>query len=108
MTLNFEVETADSETLFQGTEEMFRVVALELLGAARRVGAGEFGETKATVTAAKELRAAFQIMMEERNRVGKLRKQMDGLVGDNELDFAAARDEIGRRLACLRDAGHGG
>jgi hypothetical protein len=48
------------------------------------------------------------MVMDERARVEKLRKQIAGVVGDHALDFDAARTEIGRRLACLRDAGGGG
>ena len=57
--------------------------------------------------AVRDLKTAFQLVMDERTRVEKLRKQVAGVVGDLRLDFDAARDEIGRRLARLRDAGGG-
>lgn len=87
------------------TEELYRDVAEELIGAIRKVRAGETGEVRAATQAVKDLRAAFQLVMDERTRVEKLRKQVAGVVHDYALDFDAARDEIGRRLACLRDAG---
>ena len=61
------------------------------------------------VKLARDLRAGAQLMIEERNRLDKLRKDAAaGVVGTGRLDLAAARDEIGRRLACLRRAGGGG
>jgi hypothetical protein len=84
-------------------------VALELTAATERLRQGELGEVKTAMQAVKDLRAAFQMVMDERTRVDKLRKQVAGVAGGaGELDFAAARSEIGRRLARLRDAGAGG
>ncbi|MFD1808690.1 hypothetical protein ACFSHQ_12995 [Gemmobacter lanyuensis] len=95
--------------MLKASEDLYREVALELAEASRRVRDGEFGEVKAAMQAARDLRAAFQLVMDERTRVDKLRKQVAGVAGGaGELDFAAARSEIGRRLARLRDAGHGG
>lgn len=72
-----------------------------------RVRAGELETLKEALTAAKELRAACQTLMDERSKVEKLRKQVAGAGAGQAFDFDAARDEIGRRLACLRDAGDG-
>ena len=69
---------------------------------------GKLNEAKLAVTAVRDLKAAFQLVMEERTRVEKLRKQAAGTVGTGILDLSAARDEVGRRLARLRDAGTGG
>lgn len=73
--------------------------------AMNKVRQGEFSEVKAATQAVRDLRAAYQMVMDERTRVEKLRKQLAGAGGDHALDFDAARDEIGRRLACLREAG---
>jgi hypothetical protein len=108
MTFDFAAGDGKPEVLLQATEDLYREVAEELIQATRRVKAGEVGEAKAAVQAVRDLRQAFAMVMEERTRVDKLRKQVAGVVGDHELDFAAARDEIGRRLARLRDAGAGG
>ncbi|WP_238991886.1 hypothetical protein [Gemmobacter caeruleus] len=97
------------EALLRATEELYREVALELTAATERLRQGELGEVKTAMQAVKDLRAAFQMVMDERTRVDKLRKQVAGVAGGaGELDFAAARSEIGRRLARLRDAGAGG
>jgi len=69
--------------------------------------AGKFGEVRTAQQAIRDVKQTFQTVMEERTRVDKLRKQVDGVARGHALDFAAARDEIGRRLACLRDAGGG-
>ena len=97
------------EALLRATEKMYRDAAMELAAATEKVRQGELGEAKAAMQAVKDLRAAFQMVMDERTRVDKLRKQVAGVAGGgSELDFAAARAEIGRRLARLRDAGQGG
>lgn len=99
----------EPEALLRASEELYRDIALELAQATQRLREGELGEVKAAVKAVKDLREAFQIVMDERTRVDKLRKQVAGVAGGaGELDFAAARAEIGRRLARLRDAGGGG
>ena len=88
--------------------EMFREVAEDLhrLRMALRQGGGA-EDVKDTARLVRDLRAATQLVLEERNRVDKLRKDVAGDVGAGRLDLAAARDEIGRRLACLRRAGGG-
>jgi hypothetical protein len=48
------------------------------------------------------------MVFEERAKVAKLDKLEAGIAYDYALDLDAARDEIGRRLARLRDAGTGG
>lgn len=90
--------TAETETLYRETaEELVRVV--------NAIRAGEFDQIGAAKGAVRDLRAAFQLVMDERNKVEKLRKQVAGAVGSGTLDLSSARDEIGRRLARLREAG---
>ena len=85
---------------------LYREAAVELYRTISAVRAGEFNEVKAAQAVIRELRATALQALEERSRVDKLRKQIAGQVGTGgELDFDGARAEIGRRLACLRDAG---
>ncbi|CAM3077200.1 permease [Paracoccus nototheniae] len=62
---------------------------------------------KKAMETAKTVREAVQLLMAERIRVDKLRKDIAGDVGGGSLDLDAARDEVGRRLACLRRAAGG-
>ncbi|RJE81237.1 permease [Paracoccus sp. JM45] len=62
---------------------------------------------KKAMETAKTVREAVQLLMAERNKVEKLRKDIAGGVAEGGLDLDAARDEIGRRLACLRNAAGG-
>ncbi|KFI28060.1 hypothetical protein [Paenirhodobacter enshiensis] len=94
--------------LLEETEVLYREIAGELAEAMRGVRRGDLKEAKVAAQAVKDLRTAFQMVMDERTRVEKLRKQVAGVVGGCELDFDAARAEIGRRLARLRDAGDAG
>lgn len=105
MDMTFSGGEAPSVDLLKETEVLYREVAEELALAMRGVRQGEAGEAKAAMQAVKDLRTALQMVMDERTRVEKLRRQVDGVVRDYALDFDAARDEIGRRLARLRDAG---
>ena len=82
--------------------EMFREVAEELHRLRIGLRGGSTDDVKDTARLVRDLRAATQLVLEERNRVDKLRKEVAGDVGAGRLDLAAAREEIGRRLACLR------
>ncbi|KPU84202.1 hypothetical protein JI58_05250 [Marinosulfonomonas sp. PRT-SC04] len=56
----------------------------------------------------RDLGKAMQTTLDERSKLEKLRKNNAGIVHDYALDFDAARDEIGRRMARLRDAASSG
>lgn len=103
------VHDASLKTAFEICESLFLGAAADLERIELRLRAGEAEGHEDAVKAARALRAATQNMLEERNRVDKLRRQVAGVVdGAGSLDLDAARDEIGRRLACLRRAGGGG
>ena len=63
-------------------------------------------ELKRATETAKTVRQAIHLLMEERQKLEKYRKNISGS-GRSGFDLDAARDEIGRRLACLRSAGEG-
>ena len=90
--------------LTAATETLYQEAAEELIRAIMAVRSSPADQTPAAKAAVKGLKEAFQMVMEERNRVEKLRKHVAGAVGTGTLDLSAARDEIGRRLALLRDA----
>lgn len=109
MTSAFEI----ADCLFRETAEDFHNLRLQLREsgleqlAGKQVAASEDG-LKQALRLARELRVATQQMLEERNRIDKLRKEIAGDVGGGGvLDLDTARDEIGRRLACLRRAARG-
>jgi hypothetical protein len=87
--------------------QLYRFTAEELVIAVNAIKAGNLEEAKAAATAVRDLKSAYFLVMDERGKVEKLRKQVAGAVGTGSLDLSAARDEIGRRLALLRDAGAG-
>lgn len=62
---------------------------------------------KKALKSARDVREACGHLRQERDKVDKLRKDIAGGVGGGSLDLDAARDEIGRRLACLRRADGG-
>lgn len=87
--------------------EIFREVVEELHKLRVGIRSGSTDDAKETGKVARDLRIATGLVLEERNRVDKLRKDIAGGVGPGTLDLDAARDEIGRRLACLRRAAGG-
>ena len=107
MDMGFKGGDAPPVDLLEETEELYREIAGELALAMKGVRQGEVKEAKAAAQAVKDLRTAFQMVMEERARVEKLRRQVAGVGAGRELDLDSARAEIGRRLACLRDAAGG-
>ncbi|WP_235842583.1 hypothetical protein [Cereibacter sphaeroides] len=102
------VDKAPPVDLLAETEKLYREAAEDLVRARRKLSEGRAEEVRAAVQAVKDLKAALQLVMDERARVEKLRRTAGGIVHDYALDIDAARREIGRRLARLRDAGQGG
>jgi hypothetical protein len=107
MTIKVSVGEGEPVDLAEFTEGLLRDYAEEIARLVRKAKRGEFEEIRAIPGQVKQLREVFELVMVERGRVEKLRKQVAGIVGPGALDFQSARDEIGRRLARLRDAGPG-
>jgi hypothetical protein len=109
MTLRFTGEGPSPQDVLGATEHFFGLAVMELYRTINAIRAGEFTEVRAAQTAIRDLRATAIQVLEERGKVDKLRKQIAGHVGaGGALDLDGARAEIGRRLACLRNAGGGG
>lgn len=107
MTLRFTAEGPEPRSLIAEAEELYQDYAVEVAAAIRKIRAGELGDLKQSVQAVKDLRAALVLALEERAKVAKLGRQQGSGGQGRALDFDAARAEIGRRLACLRDAADG-
>jgi hypothetical protein len=107
MSINFSLNDETEVDMLAEVEKLFRRTANELVTAVNAIKTGQLEESKAAATAVRDLKAAYFLVMEERGKVEKLRKQVAGDVGTGSLDLSAARDEIGRRLARLRDASAG-
>ncbi|MEI4469826.1 hypothetical protein [Frigidibacter sp. MR17.24] len=103
MPLGFGRELPKPGTLLTETIEMYEDAARDLAAVLRAIKQGDHEKARAAQGAVRDLKAAFQLALEERNRVEKLGRDAAGHVRDHALDFDAARAEIGRRLALLRD-----
>ena len=97
-------EMAPVTSALEIADGLFWSYAADLDRLRRKLEAGETEELKESCKLVRALRDATQMVLEERNKVDKLRKDAAGQVGAGALDLVAARDEIGRRLACLRRA----
>ena len=98
---------ASDTDVLEIADGIFRSYAVDLHKLRLKIQAGETDELKESGRLVRDLRSAAQTVLEERNKVDKLRKDAAGQVGAGALDLVAARDEIGRRLACLRRAAGG-
>ncbi len=108
MTIRLSEGDAVPDDLLAMTEGLYRLAVEELHRTILAIKSGQITEVKAAETAIRALRATALQVLEERGKVDKLRKQIAGQVGaGGTLDLDGARAEIGRRLACLRDAGGG-
>lgn len=103
MTIKVSVEDGEPVDLADFTESLFRTYAVQIARILQKIERGDFDEVKLLPGQIKQLREVYQLVQEERGRVEKLRKLVAGYVGAGELDFQSARDEVGRRLARLRD-----
>ena len=107
MSINFSAGEKEPVDVLATTERTLIEAQEELARLIDRIKAGKFQEAKATPEAVKGLQRALEVVVIGKRDVEKLCKQVTGTVGATSLDFHAARDEIGRRLARLRDAGPG-
>ena len=107
MSINFCAGEKAPVDVLATTEAALVDAAEELSRLINRIKDGRFQEAKATPDAVKSLHRALEVVVLGKRDVEKLCKQVTGTVGATSLDFHAARDEIGRRLARLRDADPG-
>ncbi len=106
MTIRFTGEDPQAEDSLAQAAELYRDVADEVFALIQRIKGGDWDARTAT-HAMKEMRAFYELVLEERAKVARKSKTEAGAVYDYALDLGAARAEIGRRLACLRDTGGG-
>jgi hypothetical protein len=110
MTLSYP-ETGDASTdrAFEEANAMFHRAIGALGDLVRRLEAGEFEATSDADTAVRKIDKSLELVMKERQRLEE-RKRKDIGAGSAgiAIDFDAARDEIGRRLARLRAASSSG
>jgi hypothetical protein len=107
MSMNFCFGEGPPVDVLASAEQLYQTTIGELITAINDIKAGRLEASKATVQAVRDLKVAMELVHDERARVEKLRKHVVGAIGTGTLDLFAARDEIGRRLACLRDAAGG-
>ncbi len=88
-------------------EDLFKEAGVILGNMLSKLRQDEDMALPAVRTAINELSTGWKTVVQERNRVADERKKEAGVVGSYAIDFDAARAEVGRRLACLREAGDG-
>lgn len=92
-------EAAEALELFDLASTILR----KLLDEAQTDAAAQSARELATYT--KDVSQALKLLVTERQNVEKLAKEQSGGLAGGAFDLGAARDEIGRRLARLRQAG---
>ena len=110
MTINFDAGDEPPVELTEFVEGLLKDATLELARVVNALKNGKVTGVRSIPALAKEATTAFYVVNDLRGKLEKFNKQgvgAAGAVGTGPLDLHAARDEIGRRLACLRDAGPG-
>ena len=107
MTITFSAGDEPPVDLEDFVEGLLKDASLELARVVSALRTGKVTGVRSVPALAKEATTAFYAVNDLRGKIEKLRKQVAGPVGTGALDLHAARDEIGRRLACLRDADPG-
>ncbi|MGB8622387.1 MAG: hypothetical protein WCD16_06180 [Paracoccaceae bacterium] len=90
--------------MLEAAEQHFQRTIAALNEIIKDVSEGRSARAKELRTALGDLNRAAQTAFDERSRVEKRIKTDGGIADQYALDFDAARDEIGRRLDCLRAA----
>lgn len=93
-----------AQEVLADAEEHYRRTIRALSQIIDDVSAGQMARAKELKGALGDLGKATQTAFDERARVEKRIRSEAGIINDYALDLDSARDEIGRRLACLRDA----
>lgn len=104
MTTRLWADELTDTSLISQLEGLYQQIVDDVFTAMRTIKAGEL-DKKETTQSIRDMRTFLQMVLEERAKVAKIDKREAGVAYDYALDFDAARSEIGRRLACLRDAG---
>jgi hypothetical protein len=105
MTKEFHMGEELPADLLAWTESLFRRAA-EVFGQALDEAQSEDSvDPKAFLTMSRDLKTAFDHVMQERTRLEKSSRNAIGANGERALNLDDAREEIQRRLACLRTAG---
>ena len=107
MTLIKPFENDPADACLAVAEELFMDAGLALAQLTKKIKRHELEPARSAKAALSEVLAAYQLAMKERNRVADERRKSSGIDGSYAIDFDAARDEIRRRMACLRAAGDG-
>lgn len=99
---------AEEDSCLAAAEDLFREAVAAMSALKRRLKAGELVPEKETKIAVSEVSKAIQLVLTERHKLAKHSTNNAGVAGGYAIDLEAARDEIRRRMACLRRAGADG
>ena len=104
MSINFSAGEEPPVSVLATTEGVLKRAAEQLSRLIDSITDGNHHEAKAVPESLFQLDKALRAVVIGTNNAEKLCKQATGAVGTGTIDLHAARDEIGRRLARLRDA----
>ena len=93
-----------SEGFLSTTQQSYRHAADALLELIKQVKAGELPAATDAQRVLRDANTLLILALKERERLEERRRKEAGVVRDYALDFGAARDEIGRRMARIRAA----
>lgn len=97
-------ENGDADKLFADARDFFERASGSLSEMLQKLDQGDFGDAGDVKRIVAQLEKASEMSLAARIKLDERNKKHRGVAHDFAIDFDAARAEIGRRLACLRDA----
>ena len=104
MSINFSAGEEAPVSVLATTEGTLKWAAEELSRLIDSIRAGNLESAREVPRAVRDMNQALNALVIGTSNAEKLCQQVAGSVGTGTIDLHAARDEIGRRLARLRDA----
>jgi predicted Zn-dependent peptidase len=97
-----------AEEILRAAKEHFEETAREIEACRKRLRQGEEVSPSELQKLRAQLKAEARLYYEEAQRLARELRKQAGIAGQFALDFDAARQEVGRRMARLRAAGGSG
>ncbi len=98
-------DTAEKADTLAGVRKHFERAVSAFGEMIEKLEQGDFAEVNDARRIVQALEKANELALGAKQKADERDKKQRGIAHDYALDFAAARSEVGRRLACLRTGG---
>jgi hypothetical protein len=105
MTIKTPQQGEAAEALLLDARQLYADINHAHKAGLKKLADSEDKEVRAFSTLAQLHWKSLQTVMERQNDLNRINREQAGIVHGYAVDLDAARSEVGRRLACLKDAG---